>query len=272
MSDDRGPRFDPATYLSVLAGAVVGAPFCGAAAKAALDGNIGSAILGFLFGGLVLAAGGIYPVVRGRLSNALRKGAAIAAFVAVGTVVLAAFIYTVGPILYNHVVGASGRQYISSGIIDDDFEGRPLGVYWEGSYLNVLRETTGDGTFLLTISVYTINGKSLGSNEISIRDAYVISSVDSTKIPLTIFAIPGGMIDIGDASPIPPGAAFSMQANFARGDARLSEADFLKTWNGFYIVIESDEQKIRHLISRTKIHNMLEVNHPELSPHVTKKR
>jgi hypothetical protein len=65
-------RFTAQDLLVALASAGFGAPFCGAAAKAALDGNTTQAIVGFVVGLPMIGFGAAFPFMKDKLSSIAR--------------------------------------------------------------------------------------------------------------------------------------------------------------------------------------------------------
>ncbi len=245
---DQNKRFNAYDVLVIAAGAGLGGPFCAAAAKAALDGNTLQAITGFIVGLPLLVLAGAFPFVKHKLNNVFRTMVVTNAGSAIFFLILVAFAYVIGPTLYQHFRQPT-HQYLSTGPIDEDFEGRPLGFLWDASYLDIQRAPNS-----VTIATYLISAKNLGAEEITLNYAYIISSIDSTKLELKIAAVPDGMIDIKDASPIPAGAPFQLQANFRQNNQAVVEGEFIKTWDSFYVVLEANGEKIRHFVSRAVIH------------------
>jgi hypothetical protein len=266
-------RFTAQDLLVIIAGAGLGAPFCAAAAKAALDGNAVQALIGFVVGLPLIVLAAVFPFAKRSFSSIVRSWIAAGSGVVLLFLILAAFIYVLGPSIYTHVAQPTPeRPFLTAGPIDSDFEGRPLGFLWNSAYLEIQAQPQSDGSSAITISTYMVSGKNLGPEEITLTDAYIVSAIDSAKLDFKINATPGGMIDIKDASPIPASAGFQLQANFRLNNQAVPENEFLKQWSSFYVVIEANGEKIRHFIDRTIIHRQLDVNHPELFPHVTKRR
>lgn len=147
---------------------------------------------------------------------------------------------------------------------ESDFDGRPLGLHWAANFLGAVGGGPGQ-----EVSYFIVYGRNFGSEEVKINDAYIISGIDSSKLQFKINSIPDGFIDIEKASSVPVGADITLQVIF--GNGFMPETDFRKKWDEFYVVVETDNQKIRHLVDRSFVHRFLDANHPELSPHVTKK-
>jgi hypothetical protein len=174
----------------------------------------------------------------------------------------------VGPVIYNRIVELRAQQtYLSVGPPpDSDFDGRPLGFLWNGTYLEVGPIVN----LMFSVNSISIYGKNFGPKEVTIDEAYLLSAIDSTRVSLQINAFPEGIIDIKDASPVPESASFQLRAQFGVGG--LPEGEFLKTWSSFYVIVEANGEKIRHLINRQVIRGQLDRSHPELTPHVSKRK
>jgi len=111
------------------------------------------------------------------------------------------------------------------------------------------------------VSYFIVYGRNFGSEEVKINDAYIISGIDSSKLQFKINSIPDGYIDIEKASPVPVGADITLQVIF--GNGFMPETEFRKKWDEFYVVVETDNQKIRRLVDRSFIHRFLDANHPD---------
>jgi hypothetical protein len=168
------------------------------------------------------------------------------------------------------------RHYLTTGQANDsDFDGRPLGFWWDASNLNINRAPGPEP--ILSVSHFYIRGKNLGSEEVPLDSAYLVSGIDSSTIPMKIDAVPsgpllGGPIDVGEAAPIPVGAEFTLSARFGSDERALPEAEFMKSWDNFYVVIKAGDEKIRRLISKSYVRSWFDRNHPELLPHITRRR
>jgi hypothetical protein len=46
----------------------------------------------------------------------------------------------------------------------------------------------------------------------------------------------------------------------------------MKSWDNFYVVIKAGDEKIRRLISKSYVRSWFDRNHPELLPHITRRR
>ncbi len=215
----------------------------------------------------------IFPVLRKHIPDEFRQKVQSQAVRWTPFAFLAAFIYTVCPYIYNvpyHTSTSTVGHYISTGQSEDTFfDGRPLGFWWGASYLDI-RPLPGTTTSL-TISTFNVRGKNLGVEEVQIADAYIISGVDSTKLPMLIAATPSGWTDVKDILPVPPNAEFFLQADFSSDHKDMPEAEFMKRWSHFRVVIQSNNGTVRHDITENEIRSWLYINHPELAPHVTRR-
>jgi hypothetical protein len=171
-------------------------------------------------------------------------------------------------ILSQSITSQPGHYLSADEASDSHFEGHPLGFWWDASTLNMDRAPGLEVN--LSVSAFIVRGKNLGSQEVTLDSAYLVSGIDSSTVSMKIVALPSGMIDVGDAAPIPVGAEFTLIARFAQQN--LPEADFMKSWDNFYVIIKAGDEKIRHLVSKSTIRSLFEQNHPELLPHVTRRK
>jgi hypothetical protein len=120
---DGDKRFTAQDLLVILAGAGLGGPFCGAAAKAALDGNTLQAIIGFAVGLPLLVMAAAFPFLKQNLSSNVRTRVTSGSIVSLLFLVFVTFIYVVGPSIYIHVTKPQQEHsYLATGPIDSDFE------------------------------------------------------------------------------------------------------------------------------------------------------
>jgi hypothetical protein len=212
---DGDKRFTAQDLLVIVAGAGLGAPLCSAAAKNALDGNTLPAIIGFVIGLPLIIFAAAFPFIKGNFASAVRSWIARLSAVSIIFVIFSLFVYLLGPGIYSHIVQSKqNRTYITTGPIDSDFEGKPLGFWWGGLYLN----TNRDSNLTVSIFYFMIQGKNFGPQESVIDNAYLLSAIDSTRLELKIIAVPDGLIDIKEASPIPESAQFQLQADFRKAN------------------------------------------------------
>jgi len=182
------------------------------------------------------------------------------------------FVYVVVPdVVHRAMVPTLPRNVLFSGPAGDEvYDGRPLGIWWGGTYLQVDRAPGPDP--LLSVTAFDIQGKNLGDEEVQLTAAYLISGLDGTKLPITINSLPDGWIELTDAGPVPARANFALHTSFAQKDQKaLSEADFLKRWSHFSVVIQAGDEKIRHEIREADVLEWIHQNHPERLPHVTRR-
>jgi hypothetical protein len=151
------------------------------------------------------------------------------------------------------------------------YEGRPLGVWWASEYLELASVTMPGSVIDVRATGYLVRARNLGSEEVNLRSATMVSGIDSTQIQMKISAIPGGFILPEEAAPIPPGAEFAFHAQFGNGPSGLSESEFMKEWATFSVVIQTDNQKIRREFPADDIRAQFNRNHPERAPLVTRR-
>ena len=219
----------------------------------------------------VVPALGIFLVMllyhRGNLRRASPAGATINAtetprlqdrdfllwFMVMSAVALFVIFERQGPPIKGSVLLAEGSS---------PMEGSPLAISWEsGSFRsNATPPQINSLTFL---------AKNIGSDEITLKDDYIISNVDSTKIHMTVSTPPGADFGIEDILPVPPDAWINLTASFGAG---LSESAFVNKWVKFRAIIEYDDKTVRHDFNASWVMQRMTALHPEAAPHVSKRQ
>jgi len=160
----------------------------------------------------------------------------------------------------------SGHTYL---VIDTNYEGKPLGFAWKDADIGVQQPANPTGTF--GILYFSLPAKNTGTEEINLRDAYIVSGVTGNRLRMKVNASPDGWIYVGETAPVPPNAAFVFSAQFGDG-LGIPEAEFLRDWESFSVVVEFDGGKARYDYNKDFVHSQLDRVHPERSPHVSKRK
>lgn len=141
------------------------------------------------------------------------------------------------------------------------YQGRPLAIAWAGASIAEFTESK--------VAAFRLRAYNRGPNEVSLHDAYILSGIDSTKIPMDVSTPPlVEKIPARDTAPVPRDTDLALTASF--GD--LSEAEFLRKWRYFVAVIEFDQTSIRHEFSNEWVIDQISQNHPESRPHVSRRQ
>ena len=144
---------------------------------------------------------------------------------------------------------------------DGIYKGRPLAIAWVSARLAEYSTST--------ISAFILDAYNPGPNEVTLQDAYILSSIDSTKIPMQIIRPrPEEDIPISDAMPVPRHAYLSFSSPFGAG---LLESEFIKQWRDFDVVLEFDGIVIRRNFNSQWVDDQIIKNHPETQAHVSRR-
>jgi hypothetical protein len=81
---------------------------------------------------------------------------------------------------------------------NDPYEGRPLAIAWSSSRL--VEDSRS------TINAFIVDAHNQGPNEVTVHDAYMLSLIDSTRIPMHIVNPPSERIPVSVAMPVPRNA------------------------------------------------------------------
>ena len=181
------------------------------------------------------------------------------------------FAYEVGPNMYERAtrpMATSSPAMWSA----PNYEGGPLGWDWNDINLGLGLNPNGENS---RISSFTISGKNLGTEEVDLQEAHLISGVDGATMSMKVNVAQAGTpvwVDLSEIAPVPPGAEINLSAQFGEKQGGMPEADFLRNWGTFSAVIQYNGQKVRHEFSREFVRTLLERFHPERAPHVSKKK
>jgi hypothetical protein len=141
------------------------------------------------------------------------------------------------------------------------YVGRPLGIRWPSARLLEVNEGT--------VRAFVLDAYNSGSDQLIIRDAYILSDVDGTRIRMEISTPPGSWIPIAEAGPIPTDAYIAFSASFG---ASFSEAEFIQKWHNFDVIVEFDQTQVRHSFDSKWVFQHINENHPESKPHVSRRQ
>jgi hypothetical protein len=187
----------------------------------------------------------------------LRAGLAFSplVFLIIATVILLARV--------GGLVGSPAEQRTSTTLTWDQglYEGRPLAIAWASARLVEYSQSA--------IGAFVLDAYNPGPNEVTLQDAYILSSIDSTKIPMHIINPPSERIPISVAMPVPRDAYLSFEASFDDG---ISETDFSTKWHDFSVVLEFDHTRIRRDFNRLWVFDQINQNNPQSRPHVSRRQ
>jgi hypothetical protein len=141
------------------------------------------------------------------------------------------------------------------------YEGKPLAIAWASARLAEYSPNT--------ISAFILDAHNPGPKEVTLQEAYILSSIDSTKIQMHIINPPSERIPISVAMPAPRDSYLSFEASF---DAGISETEFSIKWHDFSVVLEFDHTQIRRDFNRQWVVDQINQNHPEARPHVSRRQ
>jgi hypothetical protein len=145
------------------------------------------------------------------------------------------------------------------------YEGRPLAIAWASARLAEYSPNT--------ISAFIVDAHNPGPNEVTVHDAYILSLIDSTRIPMHIVNPssdpPSERTPISVAMPVPRNAYLSFEASF---DAGISETEFSTRWHDFSVVLEFDHTEISRDFNRLWVVDHINQNHPESQPHISRRQ
>jgi hypothetical protein len=173
------------------------------------------------------------------------------------------------------LVAPNARIALNTALLPDEtgasrFEGRPLGFRWDQNVLNIWRKSLEP--VVLMVNGFDIIGMNLGDEEVQLNKAYIVSSIDGMVIQLKI-GTDSGYVDLNEASLIPPGAAVYLRGFFGGTESNpVPLSQFLDTWSSFAVVIETENQKIRHEFTNAWVTAQIDRFYPDRLPHVTKRK
>ena len=148
------------------------------------------------------------------------------------------------------------------------FDGAPLGMQWVSAVLNAAPAANSDINSPLEVAAFSVYAKTIGSDAVTLKEAYIESSIDFTKIEIKVSTPPGPMYSIDQISPIQPNAWVYFVAQFDHG---IPEQAFLDRWRSFHIIIRYDDKSIRRYFDSNWVSERLIGLHPNSAPHVSPK-
>ena len=156
-----------------------------------------------------------------------------------------------------------GANYLVLG--PDPWEGNPLAIAWRAAQL---REPVPNIP-LAKYYRFIVNARNIGDEPIKLKDGYIVSSTDASRIPMLLSVPNEQPFSIDDAKPVPPHAEMFFTANFPEG---TSEPTLLRGWGSFSAVIEYDNKQEKRQFERGWVVQQLAGNNPAAQPHVSKKK
>jgi hypothetical protein len=152
------------------------------------------------------------------------------------------------------------------------YTGRPIGFAWEGVVLATQKSRDG----LLQIFGFDVWCKNFGPTYPILKDAYLISEINGSKLPMQVGDNANGLIIPADAAPIPVGAQFMFHATFKSKDITIdggiAETDFYRNWGKFRVVVQYDDLIVSRDFDRAWVANALAGADPSLAPHISKRQ
>lgn len=160
---------------------------------------------------------------------------------------------------------------------NNPYDGYPLGVAWNTA--TIVAHTRGpngmavggemviDNNSLLQINYLTVSAQNIGTTDIHLQHAYIISEINESRMPMVVSTPPQNGFPLEEVNPVPPKTELLFKVDFVG----MAEADFLKKWNTFSIVIECDGKTIHHLYGRQWVIDQIDQSYLPVKPHVTKR-
>jgi hypothetical protein len=144
----------------------------------------------------------------------------------------------------------------------ENYEGSPLGVWWRTARLVIVTPPLVYG--------FAIDAKNVGTEELSLKEAYLISGIDSTKVNMLVGTPPMQGITVPEAAPIPPNTRLTFTASFDN----ITEQEFFRKWSKFSMIVQynNTSKRLRHEFDRQWVIDQVNHNHPESQPHVSKRQ
>ena len=157
-------------------------------------------------------------------------------------------------------VNNSTQKFVLTGD-SEEYEGSPLRIWWRTARLVMPAPPLIYG--------FTINAKKVGAEELTLKEGYLISGIDSTKIILLVSTPPGPGIPLAETLPVPSNTFMSFGTLFDN----ITEQEFFRKWGNFSMIIEYNNLKpLRHEFDRQWVIDQVNLNHPESQPHVSKRQ
>lgn len=163
----------------------------------------------------------------------------------------------------NHSQGR--RQPALFGSRAESVGGGPLSIAWREALLRSAKYASApNGEYRFNISA-----RNFGDDPVKIKDAYIVSLVDSTKIYMFISDPNSDLITVENAGTVPPGADIFITARFPED---TSEATILRRWGLFNVVIEYDNKQEKRKFERDWVIQQIIANDPSARPHLLKNK
>jgi hypothetical protein len=163
----------------------------------------------------------------------------------------------------HEVKPKQGANYLAIG--PDPWEGSPLAIAWRAAQL---REPAPNPPWIKYYR-FIVNARNISEEPIKLKDGYIVSSTDASRLPLLVSVANEQPFSIDDANPVPPHAEMFLTANFPEG---TSEPTLLREWGSFSAVVEYDNKQERRQFERGWVVQQLAGNDPAAQPHVSKKK
>jgi hypothetical protein len=132
--------------------------------------------------------------------------------------------------------------------------------------------TTSKQRNIIHLAALQIRGKNVSTNEVQLKDAFLISGVTGAKRSMMIDVGPDGWIIPSEANPVPPNAGITLRAEFNPPEG-LSAREFMHQWGSIYFVVQCEGSEYRDTFTREEIAAIFAVfaEHPD-GPRPTKKQ
>jgi hypothetical protein len=159
------------------------------------------------------------------------------------------------------LVGVSPAFVATNNLLTADspnYVGSPLGIRWESANLVVVQPGLIYG--------FRIDTKNVGKEELTLKNSYLISGIDRTKLSMLVSTPPLSEIS-PEGAVVPLNTMIVFPARFNN----LPEMEFFKKWENFSIVIQYNDSKERHEFNRQWVIDQVKESHPESRPHVSKR-
>jgi len=158
-------------------------------------------------------------------------------------------------------VNNSNHGFVLTGDAEN-YEGSPLGVWWRTARMVIVTPPLVYG--------FAIDAKNVGTDELTLKEAYLISGIDSTKVNMLVSTPPMQGIIVPETAPIPPNTRFTFTASFDN----ITEQEFFRKWSNFSMIVQynNTSKPLRHEFDRQWVIDQVNQNHPESQPHVSKRQ
>jgi hypothetical protein len=111
----------------------------------------------------------------------------------------------------------------------------------------------------------------MGTEEVELNDAYLISGIDGRRLNLKLSAIDSkGTFALGipsKSNPLPVGTTITLLSDDFGGGTGISEAEFLAEWGSIVLIAEYSGKKHRVPFDQKSIKESLRLQYPHASVH-----